>query len=163
MKFNACRERLKVGDHIAGGDIFGVVPENNLISHRIMLPPNAKGRITYVAPPGEYTLEDKVIEVEFAGERKSYTMLQQWPIARAPVAEKFPQTTPLLIGSARVGRHVPVRPWAGRAIPGVRVREDGHLAGALEVLQLGRHHVYGSAAQRGTRWRRCSPSSPSSR
>ena len=42
-------KRYKVGDHISAGDIFAVVPENVLISHKIMLPPNAKGKITYLA------------------------------------------------------------------------------------------------------------------
>ena len=110
---------FKVGDHIAGGDIFGVVPENNLISHRIMLPPNAKGRITYVAPPGEYTLEDKVIEVEFAGERKSYTMLQQWPVrAPRPVAEKLPANYPLLTGQRVLDVMFPSVLGGTCAIPG---------------------------------------------
>lgn len=36
--------QFKVGDHITGGDIFGIIPENNLIQHRMMLPPNAKVR-----------------------------------------------------------------------------------------------------------------------
>ena len=61
-EFNAAPQNFKVGDHITGGDIFGIVPETKLIEHRIMLPPAARGRITYIAPPGEYTLEDKVIE-----------------------------------------------------------------------------------------------------
>ena len=73
--------QFKVGDHISGGDIFGIVPENNLIEHRIMLPPNARGKITRIAPPGEYTLDDEVIVGR--RERKSYTMLQKWPV-RAP-------------------------------------------------------------------------------
>jgi V-type H+-transporting ATPase subunit A len=64
-----------VGDHITGGDIFGVVPENKLIEHRIMLPPQAKGRITYIAPQGEYNIEDKIIEVEFNGERQGLTLV----------------------------------------------------------------------------------------
>ena len=35
-----------------------------------MLPPNARGTITYIAPAGEYTIAEDVIEVEFQGERK---------------------------------------------------------------------------------------------
>ena len=42
--------QFKVGDHISGGDIFGIVPENNLIEHRIMLPPNARAR-SPASPP----------------------------------------------------------------------------------------------------------------
>ena len=48
---------LQVGSHITGGDIFGTVPENQLIQHRIMMHPKGKGTVTYIAPEGNYTLE----------------------------------------------------------------------------------------------------------
>jgi V-type H+-transporting ATPase subunit A len=47
---------FKVGDHITGGDIFGKVIENTLITHNIILPPKALGTITYIAPRGQYDL-----------------------------------------------------------------------------------------------------------
>lgn len=53
---------FKVGDHITGGDIYGVVEENTLVSHKIMLPPKSMGTITYIAPEGNYTLKDTVLE-----------------------------------------------------------------------------------------------------
>ena len=43
-----------MGSHITGGDIYGVVYENSLIKHKIMLPPRNRGTVTYVAPPGNY-------------------------------------------------------------------------------------------------------------
>jgi V-type H+-transporting ATPase subunit A len=49
--------RIRVGSHITGGDIFGLVPENRMIKHRVMLHPKAKGTITYIAPEGNYTLD----------------------------------------------------------------------------------------------------------
>lgn len=48
---------IQVGSHITGGDIYGSVQENELINHKIMLPPKACGTITYIAPPGQYTVE----------------------------------------------------------------------------------------------------------
>ena len=49
---------VQVGDHITGGDIYGQVFENSLVSqHKIMLPPKARGTITYLAPQGQYTIE----------------------------------------------------------------------------------------------------------
>uniref|UniRef100_A0A4W6DM86 H(+)-transporting two-sector ATPase n=1 Tax=Lates calcarifer TaxID=8187 RepID=A0A4W6DM86_LATCA len=45
---------LRVGSHITGGDIYGMVYENSLIKHKIMLPPKNRGTVTYVAPPGNY-------------------------------------------------------------------------------------------------------------
>lgn len=32
---------------------------------QVMLPPGARGTISYIAPPGEYTVNDEVIEIEF--------------------------------------------------------------------------------------------------
>lgn len=61
---------LQVGDRITAGDIYGIVPENSLVEHRIMLPPNAKGTISYIAPAGHYTVEEEIIEVDFMGSKK---------------------------------------------------------------------------------------------
>jgi V-type H+-transporting ATPase subunit A len=61
---------LKVGDHITGGDRYGKVVENNLIIHWIMLPPGEMGTITWIAPTGNYTLKDNVLEIEFQGKPK---------------------------------------------------------------------------------------------
>lgn len=47
---------LKVGSHITGGDLYGIVFENTLIKHKILLPPRAKGTITYIADAGSYDI-----------------------------------------------------------------------------------------------------------
>ncbi|EDN02540.1 vacuolar ATP synthase catalytic subunit A [Histoplasma mississippiense (nom. inval.)] len=59
---------FKVGDHITGGDIWGSVWENSLLNdHKILLPPRARGTITRIAGPGSYTVDEKLLEVEFDG------------------------------------------------------------------------------------------------
>ena len=93
---------IKNGSHITGGDIYGIVHENTLVKHKMMMPPKAKGTVTYIAPTGNYTvnvrlfrcaprvsrnaedfiekafihLQDIVLETEFDGEKSKYTMLQ---------------------------------------------------------------------------------------
>ncbi len=91
---------VKVGDHITGGDIYGIVFENSLLrEHKIMLPPKALGTVTYIAPAGNYTLNDTIIEVEFQGQKSKYTMLQVWPVRTPrPVTEKLAADYPLLTG-----------------------------------------------------------------
>ena len=60
--------KVKVGDMVSGGDIYATVFENNLFKeHRLMVPPKITGRVSYLAPPGEYTIEDVVCEVERVG------------------------------------------------------------------------------------------------
>ena len=50
-------ENLKIGAIVSGGDILGDCYENSLFNeHWILLHPKAKGRVTYIAPPGEYTV-----------------------------------------------------------------------------------------------------------
>ncbi len=56
-EFSLKDSSYQVGSHITGGDIFGLVPENKMIKHRIMLHPKSKGTVTYIAPEGNYTLE----------------------------------------------------------------------------------------------------------
>ncbi|GBG60567.1 hypothetical protein CBR_g8589 [Chara braunii] len=88
-----------MGDSVTGGDIYGSVYENSLLEHRIMLPPGAMGKVTYIADPGQYTLQEPVIELEFQGVKKEYTMLQMWPVRTPrPSAQKLIADTPLLTG-----------------------------------------------------------------
>lgn len=49
--------------------------ENSLLEHRVCLPPGAMGKITYVAPHGNYSITEKVLEVEFQGQKKTFTMM----------------------------------------------------------------------------------------
>lgn len=37
---------------------------------QVMLPPSARGNVSWIAPAGSYSIEDKVIEVEFGGVKK---------------------------------------------------------------------------------------------
>ena len=141
---------FKVGDLISGGDIFGIVPENNLIEHRIMLPPNARGRITYIAPPGEYDLRDKVIELEFNGVKKSYTMLQQWPVRAArPTAEKLPANHPLLTGQRVLDVMFPSVLGGTCAIPGAFGCGKTVISQALSKYSNSDGIVYVGCGERG--------------
>jgi V-type H+-transporting ATPase subunit A len=110
---------FKVGDRITGGDIYGLVQENTLMEHRVMLPPAARGNITYLAPAGDYSITDKVIEIEFGGQTKEYSMLQLWPVrAPRPVAQKLLADTPLLTGQRVLDGLFPAVLGGTCAIPG---------------------------------------------
>ena len=76
---------VRVGDVISGGDIYGEVAENNIITHKIMAPPKTMGTITYLAPAGKYTTDDVVLKVKLDGKEIPYTMSNFWPV-RAPAA-----------------------------------------------------------------------------
>ena len=40
--------------------MYGIVHENNLLKHKMLLPPRAKGTVTYIATPGNYTVDVSV-------------------------------------------------------------------------------------------------------
>eukprot|EP00217_Crustomastix_stigmatica_P016263 CAMPEP_0183799250 /NCGR_PEP_ID=MMETSP0803_2-20130417/21095_1 /TAXON_ID=195967 /ORGANISM="Crustomastix stigmata, Strain CCMP3273" /LENGTH=613 /DNA_ID=CAMNT_0026043947 /DNA_START=31 /DNA_END=1872 /DNA_ORIENTATION=- len=110
---------VKVGDQITGGDIFGSVNESTLIKHKVCLPPGAMGRVTYVAPAGDYTLKDTVLELEFDGKKKSFTMKQDWPVRTPrPVAQKLPANEALLTGQRVLDGLFPSVLGGTCAIPG---------------------------------------------
>ncbi|KAG0959636.1 hypothetical protein G6F65_006384 [Rhizopus arrhizus] len=111
---------FQVGDHITGGDVYGRVYENSLVTiHNIMLPPKSRGTITYIAPKGQYTLEDVVLETEFEGETTKHTMRQLWPVrSPRPVAEKLSANHPLLTGQRVLDSLFPCVQGGTTAIPG---------------------------------------------
>ncbi|GBP76265.1 V-type proton ATPase catalytic subunit A [Eumeta japonica] len=110
---------VKAGSHITGGDLYGIVHENTLVKHKMLLPPKAKGTVTYIAPPGNYKVTDKVLETEFDGERTQYTMLQVWPVRQPrPVTEKLPANHPLLTGQRVLDSLFPCVQGGTTAIPG---------------------------------------------
>ncbi|KAI3658862.1 hypothetical protein MP638_006577 [Amoeboaphelidium occidentale] len=112
-------KNFKVGDHITGGDIYGFIQENSLVKHHIMLPPRARGTVTYIAPAGNYTLKDVVLEIEFEGQKTKYTMLQVWPVrSPRPVSEKVAADYPLLTGQRVLDALFPCVQGGTTAIPG---------------------------------------------
>jgi len=56
---------FKVGDLISGGDIFGTLYENPLFKdHKCMVPPDTHGRVKFIAPRGNYSVQEVVLEIQ---------------------------------------------------------------------------------------------------
>merc|ERR1719175_469748 len=95
------------------------IQENNLIKHHMMLPPNARGTVTYIAPPGNYSVNDTVLEGEFEGVKSKHSMLQIWPVRQPrPCSEKLPANHPLLTGQRVLDALFPCVQGGTTAIPG---------------------------------------------
>jgi len=112
-------QNLKIGSHITGGDIYGSVQENRMINHKVLLPPKARGTVTYLAPPGNYTIKDKILETEFDGVKTEHTLMQIWPVRQPrPCTEKLPANHPLLTGQRVLDGLFPAVQGGTTAIPG---------------------------------------------
>lgn len=111
---------LKVGDHISGGDVWGTVFENSFIKvHKILLPPRARGTITRIAGKGEYTVDEKILEVEFNGKKTEYGMMHTWPVrVPRPTTEKLSANNPFIVGQRVLDALFPSVQGGTVAIPG---------------------------------------------
>jgi V-type H+-transporting ATPase subunit A len=110
---------FKVGDAITGGDIYGEVPENNIIMHKLMVKPGAMGTISYIAPKGSYTIDDIVLKTTLDGKETSHTMQHFWPVrSPRPVTEKLAGDMPLLTGQRVVDALFPSVLGGTCAVPG---------------------------------------------
>ncbi|KAE8589221.1 hypothetical protein XENTR_v10022922 [Xenopus tropicalis] len=110
---------IRAGSHVTGGDIYGIVTENSLIKHKIMVPPRSCGTVTYIAPPGNYDISDVVMELDFEGVKEKLTMVQVWPVRQIrPAAEKLPANYPLLTGQRVLDALFPCVQGGTTAIPG---------------------------------------------
>lgn len=110
---------VKVGSHVTGGDIYGIVQENTLIKHKVMIPPKAAGTVTYIANSGNYDVTDVVLEMEFDNEKTQLTMMQIWPVrTHRPVTDKLAANHPLLTGQRVLDALFPCVQGGTTAIPG---------------------------------------------
>lgn len=112
--------KIKVGDTIKGGQIYGVVPETPIVEHRLILHPELSGVVKEVKPDGEYKLHDVVAVIEDdKGNKHELTLCQQWPIRTArPVQKRLTPSIPLITGQRVMDTLFPIAKGGTAAIPG---------------------------------------------
>ena len=112
--------KMKAGDEIKPGDIYAECDETSAVRHRLIAPPEAKGKVTFAAPDGDYTVNDTIIKYETAeGEEKTLTMLRRWPIRKPrPISKRLPITEPLITGQRVIDALFPIAKGGAAAIPG---------------------------------------------
>jgi V/A-type H+-transporting ATPase subunit A len=62
--------KANVGDEVKGGSILGVAMETDSFEHRVMVHPDDKGTLTWVASAGEYTVTDTIAKIKIGQRRK---------------------------------------------------------------------------------------------
>uniref|UniRef100_A0A166EQ15 V-type proton ATPase catalytic subunit A n=1 Tax=Daucus carota subsp. sativus TaxID=79200 RepID=A0A166EQ15_DAUCS len=143
-------KKIGEGDLLTGGDLYATVFENSLMQHHVALPPDAMGKITYVAPAGQYSLKDTVLELEFQGVKKQFTMLQTWPVRTPrPVASKLAADTPLLTGQRVLDALFPSVLGGTCAIPGAFGCGKTVISQALSKYSNSDTVVYVGCGERG--------------
>jgi V/A-type H+-transporting ATPase subunit A len=111
--------RVKVGDEVKGGTILGIAMETETFEHRVMVHPDDKGTITWVAEPGEYTVTEPIARLKMGREEKDLTMFQRWPVRRArPFVRRLGHRVPLITGQRILDTFFPVSKGGAAGIPG---------------------------------------------
>lgn len=114
-KFEA---KMDTGKNVISGDILGTVQETPTFEHRILVPPGINGTLKLLKS-GEYTVVDKIGEVETSNGTVDLTMMQRWPVRiPRPTKERLSLSQPLMTGQRVVDTFFPCAKGGAAAIPG---------------------------------------------
>ncbi|MDR1914123.1 MAG: V-type ATP synthase subunit A [Clostridiales bacterium] len=110
----------KIGDTIRAGAIIGEIQETDSIVHRVMIPNGMDGILSFVAPDGEYTINDEIARVKKAdGIESTIIPAQKWPIrVPRPAKRRMTVSRPLITGQRIIDTLFPIAKGGMAAIPG---------------------------------------------
>jgi V/A-type H+-transporting ATPase subunit A len=107
------------GDKVEGGDVLGEVPETDVITHKVLVPPGVEGIVEDVVKKGEYTIENTIVTLKMAESKKELSLLQKWPVRIGrPYKEKTDPSVPLISGQRIFDTFFPLAKGGTAAIPG---------------------------------------------
>lgn len=111
--------RVKAGDTVNEGFIIGVVPETELVEHRIMIPPGIRGILKKIVSEGAYGIEEPIAWIEQDGVEKELTLKQDWPVRKPrPYKTRFDPSGLLVTGMRIMDYMFPLALGGKAAIPG---------------------------------------------
>ena len=114
------KPEVKIGQHVGPGDILGTVPENELIDHKIMVPPLFHGEIVDVAELGTYTIDDEIAKMK-AEKRETVSMrlVHSWPVKKPrPFLRKLVPDESLITGQRMLDVFLPIAKGGAVAVTG---------------------------------------------
>ena len=113
------RPSAQIGDILKPGDILGTVQETEAVLHKIMVPPNVEGQLTWIHS-GEANVVQTIAKlVTSKGETVELPMLQKWPVRIGrPYARKMAPTEPMITGQRVIDTLFPVAKGGVAAVPG---------------------------------------------
>jgi len=110
---------LEAGVPVSEGIVLGSVPETPLVEHRVMVPIGVSGQLSWIAPAGEYTLEDVIARVTDSDGEHPITMLQRWPVRQPrPYKVRLRPNELLVTGQRVLDTFFPLSKGGTAAVPG---------------------------------------------
>ena len=113
------RPAAQIGDILKPGDILGTVQETEAVLHKIMVPPNVEGQLTWIHSGEANVVQTIARLVTVKGETVELLMLQKWPVRIGrPYARKMAPTEPMITGQRVIDTLFPVAKGGVAAVPG---------------------------------------------
>lgn len=120
---------VEVGTRVGAGTVIGTLKETEHIEHRVLVPPSIEGELTFVAPRGDYGVDETVASVRGSMSGRAPTasstgeaeikMHQKWPVrVGRPYRKRLPHETPLITGQRVLDTLFPVSRGGVVVVPG---------------------------------------------
>ena len=106
---------VTVGAAVEAGSVIGVVPDAGAVEHRVLVPPDVSGTVSWLAPAGSCSVEDPVAVVADV----TIALESTWPVRRSrPVRTRLVAEEPLVTGQRVLDAVFPLALGSSVAVPG---------------------------------------------
>ncbi|MGB7606154.1 MAG: V-type ATP synthase subunit A [Lutisporaceae bacterium] len=111
---------VRENDFLEAGTVYATVQETSVVLHKLMVPPNVRGKVVFAKSDGKYNIEQVVIRLETEdGEHVELKLYQEWPVRTPrPVGKKRGIEKPLITGQRVIDTFFPIAKGGTAAIPG---------------------------------------------
>ncbi len=110
--------KIKNNATVEGGQVLGTVQENTLITHKILVPPGIKGKITGLKK-GKYNITEEIATIATKNTKHCIKLAHDWPVRRPrPIKKRLPVNKPLISGQRVLDFLFPIAKGGVGAIPG---------------------------------------------
>ena len=112
--------KVRLHDKVHEGQIFAEVPETDIITHKVMIPPEVNGEVVEILENGKYNIETVLLKVKDEyGKINEIKMYQNWPVRiPRPVKERLPIDKLLVTGQRVFDVFFPIAKGGTTAVPG---------------------------------------------
>ena len=109
---------VKTGDFLNGGDVIGTVAETEIVTQKIMVPPNISGTVAEIKQ-GSFTVDEVVCIIDDGKNKHELTLIQKWPVRKGrPYKTKLSPDMPLVTGQRVIDTLFPIAKGGVASVPG---------------------------------------------
>ena len=109
---------VKKGDKLSGGSVIGTVCETEIVTQKILVPPNISGTVEEIKS-GSFKVDEVVCVLSSDGVKHELTLMQKWPVrVGRPYKSKLSPDMPLITGQRVIDTLFPIAKGGVAAVPG---------------------------------------------